>query len=407
VTHSVAPAASVRPAEAKRQHRPRWTERILLLVGGIIAALLVTEGVLRAAGFSYTTRYIGEPNSGWSLQPGAALWWRGEGVPNYVRINSQGMRDWAHTVQKPPDTFRIAVLGDSYAEAMTVPMQDTFWAIMERDLPRACRALAGKRVEALNFGVSGYGTAQELITLRHKVWKYSPDAVLLLFTTGNDVRNNSKALQQDPTVPYFVYRNGTLVLDNSFRSTSAYRRRTSSLVKSLENLADYSRILQLGHQFISTSIARAGEASDMSTSLDDMVYRPPTDPRWKEAWRITDALLVMMSNEVHRRGVRFLVALEGDGIQTDPHRLDRLEFMNRMGITSLFYPDEHIEALGSREGFEVVDLARPMQAYADSHQVALHYLKVGEWGHWNALGHRVAAQLIDQNLCQDLRNGRR
>ena len=37
------------------------------------------------------------------------------------------------------------------------------------------------------MGVSGYGTTQELVTLREKVWRYSPDMVLLAVTTNNDV----------------------------------------------------------------------------------------------------------------------------------------------------------------------------------------------------------------------------
>ena len=37
-----------------------------------------------------------------------------------------------------------------------------------------CPAVAGRNVEVLNFGVSGYSTAQELITLQRDVFAYSP-----------------------------------------------------------------------------------------------------------------------------------------------------------------------------------------------------------------------------------------
>ncbi len=57
--------------------------------------------------------------------------------------------------------------------------------------------------EIINFGVSGYGTAQELQILRHRVWDYSPDMIILAFLTGNDVRNNSRALQRDDRMPYY------------------------------------------------------------------------------------------------------------------------------------------------------------------------------------------------------------
>ncbi|HVT18767.1 MAG TPA: hypothetical protein VHQ90_21610 [Thermoanaerobaculia bacterium] len=54
--------------------------------------------------------------------------------------------------------------------------------------------------------MAGYGTAQELLTLRHEVWRYAPDLVLLAFYTGNDVRNNERRLEQDPSRPYFILR---------------------------------------------------------------------------------------------------------------------------------------------------------------------------------------------------------
>ena len=47
----------------------------------------------------------------------------------------------------------------------------------------AVQRFPGKQVEVINFGVSGYGTAQELLTLRQKVWDFSPDIVVLAFTT--------------------------------------------------------------------------------------------------------------------------------------------------------------------------------------------------------------------------------
>ena len=63
------------------------------------------------------------------------------------------------TVDKPPNTFRIAVIGDSFAEALQVDLDHTFWSVMERKLAEGWRG-NGQRVEVLNFGVSGYGTAR-------------------------------------------------------------------------------------------------------------------------------------------------------------------------------------------------------------------------------------------------------
>lgn len=60
----------------------------------------------------------------------------------------------------------------------------------------------------MNFGVWGCGIAQELITLRDRVWQYSPDIVVLAFYTSNDVFDNSPTLGQNRMRPFFVRRNG-------------------------------------------------------------------------------------------------------------------------------------------------------------------------------------------------------
>jgi GDSL-like Lipase/Acylhydrolase. len=135
--------------------------------------------------------------------------------------------------QKPPNTLRVAVLGDSFTEAIHVPVEQTFWSKLERKLGN-CEAVKGrKNVEVINFGVQGYSTAQELMMLRKKVWDYSPDIVILAFFIGNDVINNSPKLEYDRYRPFFAYdASGKLVPDMSFRQSGADRpQRKSSFLR--------------------------------------------------------------------------------------------------------------------------------------------------------------------------------
>ena len=188
---------------------------MLFFAAGLVLALLLAEVGLRVSGFSHFNPYIVDAELGYSLRPNAAGWWLKEGAA-YVTINSQGLRDREHTFAKPPDTIRIAVLGDSFAEALQVPMEKTFWTLMQPKVQDCSRAhelkagSAGMKVEVLNFGVSGYATARELILLRQRVWQYSPDIVLLLVTTRNDIRDNARALDPyaNSGLPYFIYREG-------------------------------------------------------------------------------------------------------------------------------------------------------------------------------------------------------
>src|SRR3982751_4147655 len=200
-------------ATSGRVARDRWPVKLFLVLAGLFIGLILVEVGLRIIGYSFPIFYTTDQDRGVALRAGVEGWYRREGK-NYVRINSDGLRDVEHEKVKPPNTLRIAVIGDSYAEAFQVPLENAFWAVMGRALEQ-CGRFAGKQIEVINFGVSGYGTAQELITLRSKVWDYSPDLVILAVCTGNDITDNSRAFKKTE-IPYFVYRDGEhLVLDNS------------------------------------------------------------------------------------------------------------------------------------------------------------------------------------------------
>lgn len=401
-----------------------------MIVVGLILGLLVVEVGLRVIGYSFPTFYATDADRGIALRAGVEGWYRREGR-NYVRINSDGLRDREHTKAKPPNTLRIAVIGDSYAEALQVPVDNAFWAVMAERLRQHCPKLAGQQLEVINFGVSGYGTAQELITLRQKVWDYSPDIVLLAVCTGNDITDNSRTLKKTD-IPYFVYSDGqNLTLDNSFRDSPAFRLQTSALSGVGRWLRDSLRFVQAiieARIVIKNYIARrraasrasapttntaaaepeppppAAQPTDLARSqemgLDNLIYREPTEAVWKEAWRVTEGLITLMHDEVKSRGAKFLVVTLSNGIQVHPDPQGRRAFMQNVGATDLFYPDRRIEALCEREGINVLTLAPTLQAYAEQQKVFLHGFdeNIGS-GHWNALGHRVAGELIAQKIC--------
>ncbi|HYJ47212.1 MAG TPA: SGNH/GDSL hydrolase family protein, partial [Pyrinomonadaceae bacterium] len=262
----------------------------------------MAEVALRIVGYSYTNFYTPDLERGNALRPNAEGWYRKEGT-TYVLINSQGLRDREHTKEKPPNTVRIAVLGDSYAEALQVPMENAFWAVMEKKL-EGCPEFAGKSVEVINFGVSGYGTAQELITLQKQVWDYSPDIVLLAVTTNNDITDNSRALKRTDEIPYFIYQDDQLTLDNSFQKTSAFRWRQSFLSGIGRWMTDHLRVVQAFIEIqraVKTRIAAAREQQQATTTgggagneaaaadeigIDNLIYREPEEEVWKDAWRV-------------------------------------------------------------------------------------------------------------------------
>ena len=404
---------SNQPTETTR--RKKWRLRIALVLGGLAISVLIGEAGLRVAGISYQNFYQTDPHRGTALRPGAEGWCRKEGEA-FVRINSAGFRDRERPIEKPKGSLRIAVLGDSYTEARQVCLEETFCSVLERELSE-CVNLAGREIEVFNFGVSGYGTAQELLTMRHAVWETRPDVILLLFTSGNDVRNNSRVLDGEPMRPYFVIEGDELILDDSFLESRGYRARQTPFVRLVYHVIEGSRILQAVNRVKNVARARrevkrqGGNGTDRGTAeavgeigLDNTVYREPDDDAWREAWAVTERIIIEMRNEAAAHGAEFRVVTGTNGIQVNPDPDRRRAYAARHGVDDLAYPDERIRSLGEREGFPVLNLAPSMTAFAEEKQVYLHGFEntgLGR-GHWNAEGHRLAGELIARDLCASL-----
>jgi hypothetical protein len=393
--------------------------RLLALLISTLLALLVAEVALRIAGVSYPNFYGPDARRGWALLPGAEGWWTKEGRA-WIHVNSDGMRDEEHPIPKPAGEVRIAFLGDSCTESLQVPQEKTFWELLEKELAARCPVAAGKKVEALDFGVSGYGTAQELLTLKDQVWKYQPDLVLLAFYTGNDVRNNWRPLELDGSRSYFVPRpDGSLALDDSFRGTGGYRLRRTAPARLLYSIFNHVRLLQLGKQAKSSldgwigawkaSTVEKGTA-EHELGLDNAVYAPPdpAHPDWQSAWNATEAMLAAARDEAAAHKTPFGVVSLTTGMQVHPDPAVRREFMRKLGIATLSYPDERITAFGRRQGIPVLTLAPALQRYAEREKVFLHGSSnasggtpPGE-GHWNARGHAAAAAAMAGWVCERL-----
>ena len=389
-----------------------WFWRVLLVVIAVGVALALAELALRATGFSYYWAVYKRPDPvrGWAPPPGTEAWQRLEGRA-LVQINSAGFRDREHATDKPPKTLRIAVLGDSFTEAVQVPLKDTFWTLLEQRL-RDCTGAEERRVEVINFGVSGYSTAQALLTLRTRVWAFNPDLILLGFFAANDLTENSPRLDHDPLRPYFVYQGERLVLDDGYLRSDAYRHRNAWYGRAASRLVENSRLVQAVYRAMdimrvrrqpgSAVAAKDAHAFPVDPRLDIRVFSEPRDADWMQAWTVTEGLLKEMQRDALRHGAGFMVVTLSMGIQVHPDPEVRARFQKFLGVDHLFYPDRRIRELGDREGFPVINLAPGMQLASTFYGLWLHGFDNSRpgIGHWNQAGHAMAAGQIADTLCR-------
>jgi lysophospholipase L1-like esterase len=375
------------------------------LLVGLMVFLAAGELVLRAAGFSEPVWYEPDAQLGWKLRPGLAAWFTAEGRA-FVRVNASGLRDREHALDKPADAYRIAVLGDSYAEARQVEAEQTFWGLLPGRLER-CGFAPGRRIEVLNFGVSGYGTAQEYLMLESTAIRYRPDLVLLQFTNGNDVANNSPALESEKDRPFFLLdARGALVADTSFAGRHSFTSRTGPAADLVREATDRVRLLQMARAVKQMALAPepTGNESGVEQGLEPFVLAPPRDAQWEQAWRVTEALVAEVARSAARIGAAFMLVGVPYAIQVHPSREVRDGLQKELAVPDLFYPDRRLAALAAAGGFDALPLAPQMQRMAERAGVFFHGFgaDVGR-GHWNADGHRAAADLIAQRLCSQPR----
>ena len=393
----------MRLADRKRP-LPRAVGRAALAAGGLVAALLAFEIVVRVFFPISDFLWDWDPVIGMKLKPGR----RGRSVlPGVydvvVEVNSEGFRDREHAVAKPPGTKRVVLLGDSFLEAVQVPFRDSVAAVLERDL-----AARGIPAEVLSFGVSGAGTVREYLALREYGLRYAPDAVVLLFVE-NDVSDNSQRLQGATFMPYArLDDQGRLLRDARGRPvfTAFDERRTSSGLRAY--LSD--RLVSL--RFVRTRIEESPWLNELLYRLGLMadppraftvhdddeygffeIYRPTPRSGWIEAWSMTEQMLLETRDLASSAGARFGVALLPGHWSVDPAKWDELcsavPGMRSAGL-DLHLPSRRLEGFLGDHGIPTANLFSAFEVRA-SREPPL-YLR-GD-SHWTPAGHALAAERI-------------
>jgi hypothetical protein len=383
-----------------------------LLTVATVVALLLGEVGLRLAGQSYYWAFAKRPDPvlGWRPPPDRSAWQRFEGEA-LVRTNALGFRDRNHRPSKPEDVLRIAVLGDSFTEAVQIPVEQTWWRLMEASLNRsACASdTPDKSFEVLNFAVSGYSPAQSLLAWRTFAKQFSPDVAILAFFIGNDLTESVRPLDQEPLRPYLIPTEQGLVLNTEFRHSPEYAAATGLTGRTRQWLVEHSRIAQLVLQ--ARDALRMRKIAPATTSrqdgpqelgVDNGVYRQPTTPAWTAAWDTTEAILAAFTAEARASGTAPVLMIIGTGAQVHPNAHGRAQFAAALGVDDLGYPVRRLLRVATRHRIAVLNLPARWTAPGQTSDQPLYGLPGGRpgFGHWNQQGHAEAAEAAAGLVCR-------
>jgi lysophospholipase L1-like esterase len=283
------------------------------------------------------------------------LYARPPGVPG---VNSLGFNDDEFRLAKTPGTLRIACLGSSTTEGGNPEGHEGSYP---RQLQRILQERTGGKVEALNFGMAGWTTAEEMVNYFLVVQDYAPD-VVIVHEAVNDV---------DPR------------RWPGFRTDySHYRKPWTEVHYSLP----YRLLVRFSDVFAASQLKTA------AFDLRSIVTRPPQGPLRDAGARLPPETAVAFRRNVltiadHVRGHGGHVVLA-----TVPYDPQGGEDVYREGI------DEHnriLRELAAANGFVLADVdARGRALAGGTHRFFLDLV------HMTPEGNRFKAQVIAEALVE-------
>ncbi len=305
------------------------------------------------------------PDVGITFMPGAVIkWTNGIDFWTTTKVNSLGFVDAEPVLPKPKDTFRIILVGDSFVEALQVPIEQKLQTLLAA---RLNERHAGKRFDAVALGYSGSGQSNEIPFYERNRRELAPDLVVLVFV-GNDFANNSPLLEAvrngwDPDhMPRLFMRpdctRAPIVADwNHF------------LVPGASN-AERAKFLRARSREIDVKFGKWNEELEGIDAMFNKTGELP--PAFEEALTLTKCAFAEWKKIAAEDGFSLLVVAE-----------ERVENPNGMGQI------KRLKTMLDELDLPLLNLRPEFSKRGD--------LSAARWkfdGHWTPIGHRWAADAI-------------
>jgi hypothetical protein len=124
-----------------------------------------------------------------------------------VKTNSRGMRDAEPTAGS--DVFRVAALGGSFTFGWGVPVEQTWPALLERELARSI-LVQGRAVDFVHGAVTGFDGSEQVALLEARVLELEPWVLVLEHSFEDSKAPQLAALRpEQPTIEELHDPNGT------------------------------------------------------------------------------------------------------------------------------------------------------------------------------------------------------
>lgn len=331
----------------------------------VIVAVLACEAGLRVVSIFRPIRaerhffFTYDAYLGWRHRAGAVVKFKN----TLVRINADGLRELERSDPPGRAGRRILFLGDSQVFGDGVAAEDTFVEKLERALPE---------IEAINAGVIGYGTDQQLLYFERNGSSYRPDFTVIglnAYDLSDNISNRIKSGYRKPR--FQPGPSGELQLVNVPVSRGSLVDRVQGELRS----RSYSYTL-LGRLFGGRRDRQVGGADH------GRLHVYPSEAQFERALDVTSGILARMNGRVDGAGGRLIVLFLP--YEMDYHRDAAYDAHSDRLVRML-------QARGEQDGYAVVDLRPRLRP---GHGLFLDTM------HFNEQGHSRTAAALQEILQQ-------
>ena len=317
-----------------------------------------------------------DPNFAFRLKPSRETRLRWVSYDYRVTANSLGFPGPEYPVEKSPGVFRILTIGDAFTSAEGLDTGLSWPRQLETQLAQQQPA---RKVQVLNFGITGYGPNQYAAVIEHFGSIYHPDLIIIGFFV-NDFQD-------------------VLRTDESFRKSIGFDQPSGESLSSILHFVHLKRFIQL--KLVRPLMERIyRQPSSEGYYLGNFTALEVAAPLYPKATPLVAKRLSQIKSVAESVHAHVLIEMIPASIQVcSPAQLayyPRYIDLNDKSKFDLDLPQRVTHELADKVGFEYHDLRPVLEAVSGGCPYQRYNM------HFTEQGHRVVAEYIARWVVQAL-----
>lgn len=314
------------------------------------------------------------------------------------RINSLGMRDKEYSAEKPENTFRILILGDSFTEGQGVDQDKVFAKILETGLQGKIKE---KKIEVLNAGTFSYSPLLHYLYLKDRGLSLKPDLVIVNFDesdVSDDLTYESQAQKDENGIPSSFAR-------IEFKDEGEPKNKLLPFLP--KDLKKFLRSNLKLYQVIADSIRSKSfrlypEIGNVTITVGDpisdrLLLTRDNVSKFDTLWNLTERNFALIKKVTDENKIPLIVTTYpyGNQVSGEEWAVGRQRWSLEVGKVYGDLALSRVEEIGKANNFPVYNVLEDFRSASREGKFPLFFR--GD-GHFTPLGHEVMAQAIEKRL---------